>query len=169
MDSLAKSYWNDTQPIIEPIYPCSSFGWSLWVGQHKLLSTWNWPSLYHHANVTDILGHWSQCHKISFNLIHSIDWKAYEEATKCLDLNQAIWIPKWLTGYDPAGKVMQRYKYQTHVECSRFSKFKDTVHVVQFQAPHAVTKWEASIHNLNTWLLKAATMPDLRKAIISHL
>jgi hypothetical protein len=59
MDSLAKAYWNETHDIVSNFYPTSTFGWSIWTGEQKLL-TWNRKSLYNHTQATNILSHWSQ-------------------------------------------------------------------------------------------------------------
>jgi hypothetical protein len=168
MDSLAKTFWNETQPTVKPFYPRNSSGWSLWIGQRKL-STWNRSELYNHCNSTKILGHWSIRRNIPGNMIKSIDWEACEDSMKLLGLNRSLWIPKWLSGFAPVGKVMQRYKLQTHAECPRCSEYEDTNHVLQCKAPRAVTKWEASITKLEIWMKQAATMPDLRQAIITRL
>ena len=37
------------------------------------------------------------------------------------------------------------------------------------KAPQAVTQWEASLSKLEAWMTQAATMPDIRNAIISRL
>ena len=168
MDSLAKSYWNETQTVIEPFYPPNTFGWSLWIEERKL-SNWNRHTLYNDAMAHDILDHWSNRRKIPENMIHSIDWEASESASKRLGLNRSLWIPKWLAGFAPVGKVLQRYKFQEHTECPRCTEFEDTNHIVTCKAPRATIQWEASISNLEQWLNKAYTMPDIRKAIVSRL
>jgi hypothetical protein len=48
MDSLAKTYWNETSSSTTPFYPLSAHGWSLWVGPRKL-SSWYRTSLYNHC------------------------------------------------------------------------------------------------------------------------
>jgi hypothetical protein len=98
MDSLAKTFWNQTQSTVAPFYPTNSFGWSLWIGKRKL-STWDRTAFYDHVNSTDILDHWSQRRAIPSHLIQSIDWEAGADAIRKLGLNQALWIPKWLAGF----------------------------------------------------------------------
>jgi hypothetical protein len=168
MDSLAKTFWNETHSIVTPFYPSNASGWSLWIGPRKL-STWDRNALYNHAQATDILAHWSKRRRIPPNLISSINWEACEDAIKRLGLNRSLWVPKWLAGYAPVGKVMQRYKFQTHAECPRCSQFEDTLHVLKCQAPRAVAQWEASLAILDAWLIQSDTMPDIRHAIISRL
>jgi hypothetical protein len=168
MDSLAKTYWNQMHAVVQPFYPASQYGWSLWTGKRKLAS-WDRVGLYNHAQKTDILTHWSTRRRIPEHLISSINWEACEDAVKRLGLNRALWVPKWIAGYAPVGKVLKRYKFQTHAKCPRCSTFEDTIHVIRCQSPLAITQWEASLATLNTWLLKAGTMPDLRHAIVSRL
>jgi hypothetical protein len=86
-----------------------------------------------------------------------------------LGLNWALWIPKWLAGFSPVGKAMQRYKLQDHAECPRCSQFEDTEHVLLCTARSAVSKWNASLSKLKTWMTKAATMLDLQHAILCYL
>jgi hypothetical protein len=116
MDSLAKAYWNKTSTLISTFYPQSTFGWSIWIGARKL-STWNRQALYNHAQSTDILDHWSKQRAIPKQFIHSIDWEAGKDAIKALGLNWLLWIPKWIAGFSPVGKVQQHNNFQDHAEC----------------------------------------------------
>jgi hypothetical protein len=168
MNSLAKAYWNETYNTVPPFYPSNSSGWSLWTGDRKLAS-WDRNKLYNHAQATDILDHWSKRQKIPQELIYSINWQACEEAIKRLGLNKSFWVPKWLAGYAPVGKVLQRYKFQDHAKCPRCSEFEDTLHVIKCNAPRALVQWEASVAKLEVWLTTSATMPALCNAILNRL
>ena len=168
MDTLAKVYWNETSTTVPPFYPANSSGWSIWTAERKL-TTWDRNQLYNFSNSHDILDHWSTRRKIPRELIRSINWEAGEAAIRRLGLNRSLWIPKWLAGFSPVGKVMQRYKLQDHAECPRCSQFEDTEHVLLCKAPTAVTQWQASLSKLQIWLTKAATMPDLQHAILRYL
>ena len=168
MDSLAKAYWNETSSSVLPFYPLSSSGWSLWIGPRKL-SSWDRNALYDHAKSTDILEHWIQRRKIPRNMIRSIDWEACQTAVRQLGLNVSLWVPKWLAGFAPVGKVLQRNKQQDHAECPCCAAFETTGHVIRCQAPQAQRQWEASISKLDEWLTKARTLPDLHTAILSRL
>jgi hypothetical protein len=119
--------------------------------------------------LTKILHHWSKHRKISQHLITNINWEACQIAIKRLGLNKQVWIPKWIAGFAPVGKVLQHNKLQDHSECFRCTAFEDTHHVVLCTAPKAQTKWDASVSLLKTWLLKANTMPNLHTAILSRL
>jgi hypothetical protein len=168
MDSLAKSYWNETQPTVQPFYIQNTSGWSLWINDCKL-SNWDQTTLYNHAKSHNILDHWSQRWRIPGNMISSIDWAASKMASKQLGLNRSLWIPKWLAGFAPVGKVLQRNNFQDHAECPRCNEFKDTDHILLCKAPRATTQWEASLTKIDIWLRKAITMLEIRKAIISRL
>jgi hypothetical protein len=98
MDSLAKMYWIEIHSSVQPFHPHSTHGWSLWIGACKP-SSWDRETQYNHAQSTDIISHWSQHHNIPTNMICSINWEAYQS------LNQLLWIPKWLAGFAPVGKV----------------------------------------------------------------
>jgi len=168
MDSLAKTYWNATSSTVAPFYPFNASGWSIWTGERKL-TCWDHTALYNHAQSTDIISHWSQHRKIPLHMIQSIHWEACKDAIKHLGLHRSLWVPKWLGGFAPVGKVLQRYKLQPHAECPRCSDFEDTAHVLRCKAPLAVTQWHVSLAQLDEWLLKSATMPDLRCAILNCL
>ncbi len=168
MDSLAKAYWNDTHNNAHNFYPLSNYGWSIWIGKRKL-STWNRSALYNHAQATDILAHWSKRRNIPQRLIHSIAWDAGKDAIRQLGLNRTLWIPKWIAGFAPVGKVLHRNNIQDHTECPRCTAFEDTEHVLLCQAPNAHRQWDATIANLDTWLTKALTLPDVQEAILSRL
>jgi hypothetical protein len=168
MDSLAKAFWNEHSSTTQPVYPPNTSGWSIWTDNRKL-STWDRNQLYDHAQSTDILQHWSERRHLPPQLIRSIDWEASENAIKRLGLNKSLWIPKWLAGFAPVGKVLKRYNLQTHDECPRCTEPETTAHVLRCPAPRAVAIWNASIAMLNRWLIKAMTMPDLRLAILQRL
>jgi hypothetical protein len=168
MDSLAKVYWNETSATTIPFYPHSSFGWSLWIGPRKL-SSWNRQELYNHARSPAILKHWSQRRNLPIDLIHSIDWESCQEAIKKLGLNRSLWVPKWLAGFAPVGKVLQRNQQQDHAECPRCAAFESTEHVLLCPAPKAQQTWDSSIATLTTWLIKIQTMPDLHHAILAGI
>jgi hypothetical protein len=168
MDGLAKAYWNETYLTVAPFYPSNASIWSLWTGNRKLAS-WDRNALYNHAQSMDISDHWSKRQKIPQALIYSIDWQACKEAIKWLGLNKSLWVPKWLAGYAPVGKVLKRYKFREHAECPRCSEFEDMLHVITCNAPRARVQWEASVAKLEIWLIKSATMPALSSAILNHL
>jgi hypothetical protein len=115
------------------------------------------------------LEHWSNRRNIPHHLIHSIDWEACEQAIKLLGLNRALWIPKWLAGFAPVGKVQQCNMLQDHAECPRCSAFETTAHVLLCPAPQAQHQWELSLASLDQWLTKAMTLPDIQKAILQRL
>ena len=168
MDGLAKSYWNEHHLSTKPFYPMNTSGWSLWTKERKL-SNWDRNQLYNHAQSTAILSHWSERRRIPYNLITSIDWEASENAIKRLGLNKLLWIPKWLAGFAPVGKVLKRNKLQTHDKCPRCTATETTAHVLRCPAPRAVAKWDASIAMLRTWLVQANTMPALRLTILQRI
>jgi hypothetical protein len=168
MDSLAKVYWNETHEAVSPFYNHSTHGWSLWWDDRKL-SSWNRQNLYNHAKAPQILDHWSERRNLPKRLIHSIAWEACHDAVRKLGLNRSLWVPKWLAGFAPVGKVQQRNRFQDHAECPRCAAFETTAHVVTCQAPNAQRMWESAITKLDAWLLNSRTLPDLRAAIISRL
>jgi hypothetical protein len=168
MDGLAKVYWNETHALVTPFFPPSTVGWSLWTNSCKL-SSWHRQSLYDHAKSDKILAHWSHRRQIPPNLIHSIDWDSCKQALKTLGLAKSLWIPKWLAGFAPVGKVLQRNKLQEHAECPRCGEFETTAHVLLCMAPTAQRQWDASIAALTVWLTSARTSPDLQHAILRRL
>jgi hypothetical protein len=168
LDTLAKAYWNETYATVKPFYTQATSGWSIWIGQRRL-SSWDRQLLYNHAKSIELLGHWSERRAIPRQMIHSIDWAAGQQAIRQLGLHKSLWIPKWLTGFAPVGKVLQRNQQQSHAECPRCSAFEDTQHVLLCNAPNAQRQWDASIDNLAVWLTKARTLPDLQRAILSRL
>jgi hypothetical protein len=102
-------------------------------------------------------------------LIGSIDWEAGQQAIKQLGLHRSLWIPKWLAGFAPVGKVLQRNNQQDHAECPRCSAYETTAHILLCPAPNAQRQWDASLDLLDLWLTKVNTLPDLQKAILSRL
>ena len=86
-----------------------------------------------------------------------------------MGINRTLWVPKWLAGFSPLGKVLQRNLQQDHAECPRCAAFETTGHGVKCQAPKAQRQWDSSITKLDAWLLKAMTLPDLNRAILQRL
>jgi hypothetical protein len=105
MDSLTKAYWNETFAESQPFYTPSTYGWSIWIGERKLPS-WNRQQLYEHAQGPALLSHWSTRRQIPQELVKSINWEAGHEAIRALGINRSLWIPKWLAGFAPVGKVL---------------------------------------------------------------
>jgi hypothetical protein len=122
-----------------------------------------------HAKSIDILKHWSKRRNIPSALILSIDWEAGQNAIKQLGLNRSLWIPKWLGGFAPVGKVQQRNQLQDHAECPCCSAFETTEHILLCPAPNAQRQWDASISTIQTWMAKALMLPELQEAILIRI
>jgi hypothetical protein len=102
-------------------------------------------------------------------MIRSIDWEAGLNPIKQLGLNWSLWIPKWLAGFAPVGKVLQRNNQQDHAECPRCFEFEDTDHILLCKAPNAQGQWDASLATLSIWMTQALTLPGLKKAILNRI
>jgi hypothetical protein len=129
-----------TKPSVLPFYPPSSYGWvgptilpTLFLRVEHMGWYMQSQSLYNHAQSTPILEHWSKRRNIPCHMIRSIDWEAC--AIKLLGLTRSLWIPKWLAGFAPVGKVQQRNMFQDHAECPRRSAFETTAHVLLYPPP----------------------------------
>jgi hypothetical protein len=168
MDSLAKVDWKETSSSVLPFHPNSIFFWNLWIGKGKLTS-WNRKAQSDNAKSTELLDHWTCCRNIPRLLIRDIDWEAGQLAIKQLSINKLLWIPKWLAGFAPVGKVLERNNLQIHAECHCCSAFETTARAVLCPAPNAQQQWDASIAELKIWLTKACTLPDYTKASLSRL
>jgi hypothetical protein len=92
----------------------------------RKLTSWDRQSLYNHAQSTPIWERWSKGCNISHHLIRSIDWEACEHPIQLLGLICSLWMPKWLAGFAPVGKVQQRNMFQDHAKCPRCSAFETT-------------------------------------------
>jgi hypothetical protein len=89
-------------------------------------------------------------------------------STLC-NLLGSLWIPKWLAGFAPLGKVQQRNMFQDHAECACCSAFETTAHVLLCPAPLAQRQWDFSMSSLDEWFAKALLLRDLQNAIITGL
>ena len=132
------------EPLSDDYYTPSTFRWSIWTGEQKW-ALWNRQTLCNHAKAPSILEHWSKQQKTPNSKIRSITWEACDQAIRQLGLNQALWVPKWLAGFAPVGKVLQRNKYQDHAECPRCMEYKMTQHILLCKAPNAQRQWDSSI------------------------
>jgi hypothetical protein len=84
-------------------------------------------------------------------------------------LKSSPWIPKWLAGFAPVGKVQQRNGIQDHAKCPRCTEFETTEHVISCQAPNAQRQWDANITKVTQWLTKTQTLPEIQQAILSRI
>jgi hypothetical protein len=126
-------------------------------------------NLCHAQSTPMILEHWSKHCNIPHHLIRSIGWEACDHTIKLLGLTCSLWIPKWLAGFAPVGKVQQRNVFQDHAECPRCSTFGTTAHILLYPPPQAQRQRDLSMSSLDQWFAKALTLLDLQNAIITCL
>ena len=67
------------------------------------------------------------------------------------------------------GKFMKRWKQRQDDSCPRCGKKEDSAHVWQCQGEGVAGIWDKALMDLESWLTKMATDPDIKYAILSHL
>jgi len=166
MDFLAKAHWEtlasrNAEPHVLP----TSTSWSVWVGQHRLTS-WNTDLLLEHIYKARAEGHWHKKLR-SEPMSAQIDWQAHKKAMKQCPTFRRLWQPKWATGFVPTGKNLKRWKIQNTPTCPRCGEDELTTnHVLRCRENSAQAKWRRLLSDLDSWLAKNMTHPDLRTGII---
>ena len=166
MDSRAKSFLR-TRP---PVPPSEIFlePWYVSVSGEKFSGNLR-SDLREHCTASDLLTWWLHRQKPQASTFHRIDWDALHSAMQSLRLSRRHWIAKHAAGICGVGKVLKRWKWQTHDKCPRCSQPEDAVHVWACPAASAVAVWEESIERLNLWMQQTNTLPLLREFLCRQL
>lgn len=169
MDSLAKAFWSEhvsNQP--QDLYNIQDSGWSIWCGRRKLTHC-DKKTIYEHVHKAEILQHWTKRNRFPADMINNINWSASADAMKKLGIHRARWACKYVSGYIGVGTTLHKWKLQATPQCPRCEEDETTAHVVQCQAPAADARWQASLKELEIWMRRQHTMPDIATAILSRM
>ena len=168
MDWRAKKHWLDTNkdPAIQ--YKIEGEPWSVWFGEHKLCQ--NIGEEVEEATVGRRLkAYWSKKHfpDGKFDLI---DWEVLEKAMKAAPLGNQRWISKHVLGQCGVDKWMKRWKKSNTSKCPRcVEPIEDTTHVWKCSHAEAQQIWQKGMENLQAWMRKKKTDPQLIKVLSESL
>lgn len=167
MDLLAKHHWNRLnlqRPAPFPL-PSTEGTWSLWMHGQRI-STWNrvtQDQVYFNPNARK---YWHD----KYESFPKMDFQSIRMAYKSLPLFYQLRVPKWITQRLPVGQRIARWDIEQASNCPRCGIENEThSHLVRCQHPGATTKINQWLNDLELWLTKQSTHPDIRFGILSLL
>lgn len=103
-------------------------------------------------------------------LWNSIDWPTHGRSFKALPHGKQRWLTKHASGHCGVGRMLVRYKWQTHSDCPHCGQTDEsTVHILQCGCQRATAQWTECLESFSTWMQKNYTDPVLEKWILLGL
>ena len=80
------------------------------------------------------------------------------------------WLCLFTTGFCDVGKMLLKYKYQTHISCPwRRERDEDMFNVLCCADQGTVAIWNGKIHKLQVWMKSQESPPEITTFTIGHL
>ena len=99
-----------------------------------------------------------------------IDWDLKHVSHKNSTKNTNRWLCKHSTGFCGVGKMLLRYKYQSHSTCPQCGVSQETTsHVLQCKDAAACALWDNEVEKLKDWMVKKKVEPNLANIISKNL
>jgi hypothetical protein len=167
MDRKAKDHWQrlDLNRPAPFSLPTNNGIWSVWIHGQRIT---RWDSktsddLYFNAEARK---HWATKY-VSF---HEMDFDAIRMAYRSLTLYYQLRVPKWIGRRLPVGSHTAHWKESNSPHCPRCNHPNEThLHIVRCQHPGVNQRVSQWLDNLELWLAKNHTHPDIRFGVISLL
>jgi hypothetical protein len=142
--------------------------WSIWYQGKKIMSDLS-ETVYDLVHSDDAKEYWKNKDDLSDTAINSVNWDLLEVAMKETTRSKRIFISKHACGMCGVGKFMKRWKQWQDASCPRCGILEDSAHVWRCKGEGVEEIWDKALMDLEGWLSKMATDPDIKHAIISHL
>lgn len=98
------------------------------------------------------------------------DMSTFMHASKNVPTWQRRWLSKWSCGMCGVGRMLKRWKEQTHSKCPRCLTDNETVnHVIRCQHVDATLCWNTNLEDLREWMLTNHAIPGLAEAVLMRL
>jgi hypothetical protein len=97
-----------------------------------------------------------------------LNWHVAGETLKRLNLFHRVWATKWCTRWLPFGKHLLDLNPAADIACPRCGEEEMEASSI-LRCPAAATVWQKSIHQLDGWMAKHDTLPELRTTVIRYL
>ena len=166
-DTLAKTVRAKFPPIGP--YHLEDEDLSIWHNGEKIYSdfTHKLRHIFHYIEAKPILNHQFNWRENQFDLV---DWKASRKAMTMFHKSKQVWISKYITGFLPIGKNMQRRAEWISCHCPRCGEpIETSKHIPLCREKKSMDIYSDSIDNLNTWMKKMDTPPQLREEILLNI
>ena len=167
MDELAKHHWttlNTHRPAPFSLPPSNEV-WSVW-SQGQRVTKWDKPTMDQLYYNPAALTYWDQ----KFAHFEELDFPAICLAYKSLSLYYQLRVPKWIGRRLPVGSRIVTWNPTTSSHCPHCGSANESnLHGLTCEHPGAIALKTTWLNNLELWLVREYTHPDLRFGIISVL
>ena len=143
-------------------------GWSVSYQDCKL-SQLDYSALYAKMWFPTATKYWAKKHKISEDIIRTVDWDICRDAVSSLPFTERRRLVKHATGQFGVGTKMLLWKFEDHDNCPLCGDQETPEHVILCPDPRASATWSSSLLKLEEWMTFKHTDPALQAAILSRL
>ena len=171
VDSMAKAYWNyiNTEGHRPSPQRFGDESWSISYQDRKLSRIEKTP-LYNGIMEPVAKSYWQKRGDMTADAITKIDWNLVGKAFKNLTTAKKRRVTKHAAGHLRCGKMMHIWQFQDHAECPRCPEpLEDPSHILKCPAPSAQLSWTTALTDLERWMTKQHTMPELQSAVLKCL
>jgi ribonuclease HI len=143
--------------------------WCLWLEDQKM-SNFCIKDVYT-LIYTDTISYWAGKHGWTEETITTdLDWTALQWAMDNTSPAYRRWLLKMATGFCGTGRMQLRCRFWNHSRCPRCDQEDETtLHVLRCTHSEANNEWNKALCDLDSWMNKYHTQPDLRRAILTLL
>jgi hypothetical protein len=142
--------------------------WSIWYHGKKIMSDLT-ETLYDLVHSDEAKEYWKRKDNLSDTDIDSVNWDLIGVAMKETKRSQRIFISKHSSGMCGVGKFMKRWQQRHDDSCPRCGMQEDSAHVWLCKGEGVDEIWDKAILEVERWLTKVQTDPDIKHAILAHL
>ena len=167
MDLLAKTHWqrlNSNRPRPFSL-PNTTGVWSLWLSDQRI-ARWDRTTadaLYFNSAARE---YWEK----KYDHLAVLDYEAIRMAYRSINLFYQLRVPKWLGQRLPVGEKVASWSPSNPDICPRCGTAQEThSHIITCQHPGAIALIDNWLDQLELWMAKEHTKPDLRFGILSLL
>ena len=169
MDALAKVYWEDeSEKGYVENEAVQGEVWSVSIRGRKIRSCLD-AEIREHILGEAQLNRWEEKGKLAVANRHKVNWLACEKAMKNLKIGRRHWIAKHVSGHAGVGVKKVQWKMETSAACPRCGADEDCTHVWECHSPDARWLRMQRLFELESWLDKQQTHPELLKELMNGL
>ena len=175
-DCYAKEYWAQTYGS-NPVYFRNYFQYEIPYGMCKVtfLGTRVVKKLTKYLRESIEGGkaadYWiNKKERLSEQAFHEVDWECTRKAMEAVSLPRRHWVAKFESGFCATGRMMKIWKQRVIDNCPCCgAQNETTTHILQCPCSSAQNLWEKSLSNLQQWLRRNKTSPDLTRMVLHIL
>ena len=113
---------------------------------------------------------WIKKGRLTVTSSSMVDWRVVKSTLNGATFGRKKFITKWATGQLPVGTVQDQKNLQHSDKCPRCLEHRETItHVLRCPHRRSIKQWHKGLRNLDTWLRKVGTDPDIVRVIMLAL